>query len=361
MSIDIEGVNSIVVLINPAAGNGKAHKSWGHLRAHFEECFGAITGEGAASEAQGGHGGVLIDTSGRSSAGDGEGAAPEAQGGPPATTMPFTGNVSAAAAPRINVIETQSRQHAIELGATLDCGLIISVSGDGAVHDIAQGVLARPRAERPALTVIPVGSGNDYAKALGIPQDPYHAITVLGQGHLRTVDAGRCNSNFFLNTLSFGIDAAIAAKTHELRKSTGSSGFYLYAHAAIISIMRELHTHHLRLELDGQVREEDVLICAVQNGPTYGGGFRIAPQADISDGRFDVCYALDASIPKALYALTRIARGTHENLDIVRTATAANITLDFKHEVPAQCDGEPLSASHFEVEMLPQALEALVP
>jgi len=318
MSLAIAGVNSIAVLINPAAGNGKGRKSWQHMRPHFEQCFATI-------------------------------AYQEADGGP------------AGCSPQIEVIETQSRQHAIELGNTLDCDLIISVSGDGAIHDIAQGVLARPREQRPAITVIPVGSGNDYAKALGIPLDPYHAITVLGKGSLRTVDAGRCNSSYFLNTLSFGVDAAIAAKTHELRKSTGSSGFFLYAHAAVISIVRELHTHHVRMELDGEQRCEDVLICAVQNGPTYGGGFRIAPGADIADGRFNICYATQTSTPKALYYMTRIARGTHEGIDIVRTALASRVTLEFDSPVPAQCDGEPINGSHYQVELLPQAIDVLAP
>jgi len=300
----MEDVKRITVLVNPAAGNGSGFLKWAQVKPHFEALFATYDKQ---------------------------------------------------------VVLTNSREHAIELGRTLETDLLVSFSGDGAFHDIAQGVLARPRDERPLFTVVPIGSGNDCAKALGIPSGARQALEALATGRSISVDVGRCNESFFVNTLSFGIDAAIAAKTHELRKATGSSGFLLYLHAAILVILHDLKPHHLCATMDGAVVEQDVLICAVQNGPTYGGGFTIAPRACIHDGLFDICTVQKASTPKALYYMTRIARGTHERLPIVSTYRAHTITLDFDAEMTAQLDGEPARGAHFEVELLSEALDVLVP
>jgi len=305
----MHNVRHVTVIINPASSNGNGRKEWLRLQPHFEETF-----------------------SGK----------------------------------HIQVIETESREHTTELGLTTDTELIISFSGDGAISDIAQGLMLRPYDQRPPLAVVPLGSGNDFAKALGVPMNPWLAISRLPRGQRSRIDIGRVNDRYFLNTLSFGVDALIADRTHELRKSTRRRGFMLYAQAAVSSIVKDMKAHSYRMTVDGNYLERDLLICAIQNGPYYGGGFRVAPQALLDDGLLNICMAGETSTPVALYSLTRIARGTHESLKVVDTDKASRITLDFTSPIAAQCDGEKITGFrteegswHFDIELIPHALEVV--
>ncbi|MDR3307813.1 MAG: diacylglycerol kinase family lipid kinase [Coriobacteriales bacterium] len=261
----------------------------------------------------------------------------------------------------VSVYQTQSKEHATALGASLNADLVITVSGDGTVHDVAQGILQRPRANRPALTVIPIGSGNDYSRTLGISTVPENAVAALHSMVRCATDVGQCNNTFFLETLSFGVDAAIAINTVEMRKTTHTSGTMLYAHAAVLALLHDLRPRHARYTIDGVEHEDDLLIFAVQNGPTYGSGFRVAPRALITDGKLNVCTATRVSTPYALLCLARILRGTHEGLKPIHTYEAQNLTVDFDTPIPTQCDGEEQEGSRFNITIHPAALDVLVP
>jgi diacylglycerol kinase family enzyme len=157
------------------------------------------------------------------------------------------------------------------------------------------------------------------------------------------------------------VDAAIAINTVQLRKTTKARGTMLYAHAAIISILSDLKANHVRLTIDGQQSEKDLLICAIQNGKTYGGGFKVAPRAKITDGKLNVCMATRTNPVKALYALAKMKNGKHESLNIFSDYEAQELTLDFDQHVPSQCDGEELPGTHFEVGIIPATLDVVVP
>lgn len=262
---------------------------------------------------------------------------------------------------RCEIIETETKAHAGELGASLDADLVVVVGGDGTAHDVAGGILTRPRAERPAFTTIPFGSGNDYSKTLGIAQHPAAAARALLDGTRVTTDVGCCNGTFYLETLSFGIDAAIAAHTIELRKTVRTHGALLYAQAAIPAILKDLKTHHARYVIDGEEHEDDLLMFAVQNGFSYGGGFVITPHASLRDGYLDICTAHNVGRLKALYYLALILKGKHEGKKHIRTFKARNISLVFDHPLIMQCDGEPQIGTQYEIAVVPAALDIMVP
>ncbi len=257
--------------------------------------------------------------------------------------------------------EPGSKANAIALGAETVADLIVVLSGDGTLHDIAQGVLSRPHTDRPAISIIPIGSGNDYARTLGVSTDPLEAIRDLLDGVRVCADVGRCNQTWYLETLSFGVDAAVAISTVNLRKSTHTSGALLYAHAAVLAIVRELKAHRVRYNIDGRLFDDELLILAVQNGPTYGGGFRIAPRASITDGFLDVCTGKKVGALRALFYLARIFSGKHEVYDTFDAYKAKNLVIDLDEPVPVQCDGEEQHGTHFEISVIPRALDVIVP
>ncbi len=260
-----------------------------------------------------------------------------------------------------SVAMPSSKEQSTELAATTDADLIISVSGDGAIHNIAQGIMLREKADRPALAVIPVGSGNDFAMSLGLPKDPRQAIEAISKGDRVSIDVGQCNDIIYMETLSFGIDAAIANQTMEARKTSKSRGLMLYAGVAISAIVRELKKHRYLITFeDGQVQDMELLICAVQNGPTYGGGFRVSPDALINDGLLNMCMATNTGKIHALYALALMSKGKHEGLKIFSKKPVRKLTIETFENIPAQCDGEEIFGRRFEVKVIPNAIDVIV-
>ena len=138
-----------------------------------------------------------------------------------------------------------------------------------------------PVDERPALGVIPVGSGNDYAASLGVPTSIGRAIDCVLAGRTAVVDVGRVNGRYFVETLSFGLDAAIALDTVERRVRTGRTGTRLYLESAVDQLFRHLSIYDFTARLTGgdaaatRTVSAAAYLLAVQIGPTYGGHFRI--------------------------------------------------------------------------------------
>lgn len=169
---------------------------------------------------------------------------------------------------------------------------VLVLGGDGVIHEAVGGLMQLPREERPTLGVIPCGNGNDYARTLGMGLDWRDALSRLVFAEARQVDVGLCNGEPFVQTLSFGLDAAIALGTHERRRRTGTHGTLLFVEEGVSQLARNRTAYDYVCSFDGGASQEgSMLLFAVQVGPTYGGGFRICPDADPADGRFDVCIA----------------------------------------------------------------------
>lgn len=247
-----------------------------------------------------------------------------------------------------------------------DYDTILVLGGDGIVHEAVCGLMALPRHDRPALGVLPEGSGNDYARTLGIRRnDVEAAMRQLVQGTRASLDVGVANGVPFVETLSFGIDAAIALDTTARRaRGTSEQGEGLYVSSAFDTVTRAAHPVLARFSFDGgPEREQQTLIFAVQVGPTYGGGWRICPEASPTDGLLDVCHNVQVPGVARLLALFALARtGLHARTSAVEMLRVRHLSASFPEGVPpCQVDGERLSATAYEVDSLPGALEVLVP
>lgn len=182
------------------------------------------------------------------------------------------------------VYMTNHQGHATELSrqATLEgCGCVIAVGGDGTAYEVACGLMD----SGVPMGIIPVGTGNDFIKTVGIPKDAAQALDFILTHPARPVDVGQLNDRLFLNVSGTGFDVQVLECMEDAKKVF--HGIWPY----LIGIIRGIFRYrpvHVAWTVDGETREQDVLLCAVANGRFIGGGIPICPVAEPDDGLLDL-------------------------------------------------------------------------
>ena len=282
-----------------------------------------------------------------------------------------------ARASQFDLVLTERMGHAKELAAQAQgYRTVIALGGDGVIHEVVNGLMTQKEDARPALAVLPVGSGNDFAQTLGIDDFSGKDYGALLTCELQRQDIGRIRSwspasgsgeatvEYYDQTLSVGIDAAIGLGTTELRKKTGLTGAPLYTLSGLEQFGLRYRNYPMTVSFDGAPAERvRAIIMAIQLGPTYGSGYRICPDADPCDGILDVCYAC-GPVPRAvaLPMFLSAKDGHHTKLPPVRMRRCRHAELTFEGpDYPIQADGEPVVASRIEVDVLGSALQVWHP
>ena len=248
---------------------------------------------------------------------------------------------------------------------------VIVVGGDGVIHEAVNGLMAVPQDQRPCLAIVPMGSGNDFARTLGmVTNNPQRALEQILTGAMRTLDLGHVTSDacpegtYFTESLSFGLDAAVAIDTTSRRaQGTRQEGSGLFVTSAIKLAVRASKGYPCVARINGEdPLDLTSLIFAVLNGPTYGGGFRICPGADPTDGQLDVCYNVrQPRLPRLMLLLGLARFGLHAHSPIVRMRTLREAQVTFAQGTPCQVDGEELAGREFSIRVEPRALQVVAP
>ncbi|HEX7225420.1 MAG TPA: YegS/Rv2252/BmrU family lipid kinase [Candidatus Limnocylindria bacterium] len=218
---------------------------------------------------------------------------------------------------------------------------VVVVGGDGTVQEAVNGVIAG--AERVSLGIVPVGSGNDLARSLGLPRDPAEAWTVAIGEPVRAIDVARAEdgeglTRRFASAGGIGFDAQVAAAMATRSGwQRGQAGYLL----TTLSELRRFANRELQISIDGRASSHRVLFVAVANGEYYGGGMRIAPGATVDDARLDVCIVGDVSRLTALRQLANLYRGTHVRHPQVALDGGRELTFDGEAATRIHLDGEP--------------------
>ncbi len=236
---------------------------------------------------------------------------------------------------------------------------IVAVGGDGTWSNVANAIL---RSGLPAsLGLVPGGTGCDLAKSLGIPAGDVAACArIIRDGHTRAIDVGRIEDRYFLNVAGFGFDIAVIEDSRKVRHLRGSL-LYLYC------ALRQLYFFHgfrVELEADGAAQgPQDLMMLVIANARVFGGGFQVAPQADLGDGSLDAMAFGEMGLSRRLPLMLRLLRGTHERAPEVRATRARSFRLRFASPPAYETDGEWNRAGSAEVrvEAVPGALRVLVP
>jgi diacylglycerol kinase (ATP) len=232
---------------------------------------------------------------------------------------------------------------------------VVAVGGDGTVHEVAAACAGTGR----TMGVLPAGSGNDYVKAIGVGTSIRRALEVLVGGEIRVVDTAEVNGVPFNNGLGIGFDAEVAAGVAEAPAYLGGTGRYLWS---VGRLLRDFRCHEARLTLDGRVVEVKTILVAVAIGTTYGSLFRLAPEAVLDDGLFDVVWSEEVDRAEVLRLIPAALKGTLSKRRKVHTARAREVEVALSEEVPAHVDGEMLVGTcRFKARVLPAALRVVAP
>ena len=274
---------STLLLVNPAAGGGRAARLANEVAAAAREAWGEV---------------VLLET-----------------------RAPGHG--------------TEQVRDAVRQGARR----VIVLGGDGTVHEAANGVLSSAVPDLPPIGVIPGGTGNDYAKIAGtVGLSAAAAVGGLARGRIRYLDVGIAWEEYFLNAIGIGFDAEVARYMNANPHAGGLAG-YLNAVVRVLGSYRPFRAEVLAD--DGNSFTDGLMLLEVGIGNVVGGGFRLTPDAQPDDGLFDVCAIRQVSIPGLLLRLPLTIPGWHTRLRVVRSFRTARLTvIGLDGPLVAQLDGE---------------------
>ncbi|MFE9997813.1 diacylglycerol kinase [Streptomyces avermitilis] len=254
-----------------------------------------------------------------------------------------------------NAADALARAREAVAGGT---GALVAVGGDGMAHLALQAV----GGTRTPLGVVAVGTGNDFARALGLPvRDPAAAGRVIAEAlkgaRLRDVDLGRVDGTWFGTVLASGFDSRVNDRGNRMRWPTGRFKYDL----AMLAELAAFTPVPYRMTLDdGEVREIEATLVAVGNGSSYGGGMKICADADLDDGLFDITVVGDCSRTTLLKVFPKVYKGTHLDHPKVTVHRTAKVEL-VAQGITGYADGEPLGPLPLTAECIPGAARVAVP
>lgn len=254
------------------------------------------------------------------------------------------------------VLTTTAPGHATELASGLPAdATAVAVGGDGTTHEVAMACIGNGR----TLGLLPVGSGDDFAFALGMRRtDLAGALERLVAGETRLVDTGTVNGEPFINAAGVGFDADVARRV--ARAPAVLKGFSAYLWG-VLDALRVLNATPVDVSVDDvPVYSGRSLLVSTHLGPRTGGSFLFAPSADVDDGVFDVLVAGGLGRAGILALLPKVMRGAHLGHPAVHLFRGERLRLRWERAQPCHVEGEAgPTAEVFDIGMVPRSLRVI--
>jgi len=244
---------------------------------------------------------------------------------------------------------------------------IVVAGGDGTTSEVVTGLLAADLGRYAQIAILPLGTGGDLIRTLGVSREIDRAVAAIAGGSSRSIDAGRVTyrdregaerTSYFVNVTSLGVSGLVTELVNRTSKAFGGSASFL---VGTLRGLARYRTPEVKLELDGETIHAGPLVLATAaNGRYFGGGMKVAPEAQLDDGLLDVVVVPGFSKARLVRELPRIYRGTHLFVEGVLSRRGRCLEASAEPgSVWLELDGEPLGTLPARVEILPGALSVV--
>ncbi len=236
--------------------------------------------------------------------------------------------------------------------------VVVACGGDGTIHKVINGIAGTDT----ALGVLPIGSGNDFVKTLGLNRSPAECLHIIDRGLRKPIDLIRFEgdvSGWCANTLGLGLDGWA---NHFAHRNSTLKGALLYVYGAVKAAFTFKGTRVI-LEQDGEIQQDYFLMVTACNGKWEGGNFLVAPHANIADGKIDLLKIKTMPLAQILAYLPRFRWGPSAHMNGVSVATCKHLRYSSNKPVAVHCDGEELGTSIKDLRLFvsEKILEVIVP
>ncbi|MGN0773697.1 MAG: diacylglycerol/lipid kinase family protein [Candidatus Ventricola sp.] len=282
---------------------------------------------------------------------------PVSGGGKNAQIAKRIGEILTQRAEAYRLFETENEgdgDRQVRLALESGCEAVVCIGGDGTLSEVVHEMAESDS----VLYIVPSGTGNDFARVLGLPKDPIEAFLAQLDGRRTAIDCGSVNGRAFINVSGSGFDVEVLRKTEEFKRIYPGEQAYRKAVSAVLSSYKAFRTE---MSIDGgEFRPYSGTIVEIANGQYIGGGMKVAPGAKLQDGLFDV--VMVDCVPRMLipFLLPLFILGAHVHLPIARVVRAKDVVLRSRGMV-VNIDGrlEQMDEAHFEIR--PSALDVMLP
>lgn len=247
---------------------------------------------------------------------------------------------------------TQIAKEAVEQGYTT----IVAVGGDGTINETANGIIG---AKNVKLGIVSIGTGNDYIKAVGIPQNMEEAVDVIIKGKTRLVDVGKVEDRYFVNGLGCGFDAQVSEDLYKIKRLKGFAAYFYVVCKNLFFFNNPL----IELTFNKKTIKRKCMMVSVMIGKYLGGGFYLTPSSEVDDGFFDVLSIGHFRLLKRFLHLPKVIKGTHLKVEGVEIYRTSEITMMTDAAVKVHVDGEMtnVNSKRFIIKIHKRALKLIVP
>ncbi len=255
------------------------------------------------------------------------------------------------------VVPTEYPGHATELARrAAEAGepRVIVMGGDGSISEVVNGLIGSDT----ELGIIPMGTGNDVARSLGIPRGRLEAALDLAvQGEARPIDVGRERDRHFISVLGVGFPAIVAEQANAFTRLHGSAAFFV----AVYKGLHRLRPVPLKIRLDDRTLEMECVAVMIQNTAYTGGGLKMAPGARVDDGMLDVVVVADIARSGLMVHFPKVYAGRHLEHPAFSAHTARSISVECAEPLDKMFDGDLCGTTPLEAEVVAGAIRVATP